>query len=56
MDSAHIRGWGFLDVYSPTVNKQGVGNKLWHLDGTHIVPKYYLNSKRWLRLPEILRI
>jgi len=39
--SVNAQGWYFLDVYDATVNKHGLGNAIWHLDGWHIKPEFY---------------
>lgn len=41
-------GWSFLDVYSATVNKAGVANQQYHLDGFHLKPSFYEVADRWL--------
>jgi hypothetical protein len=42
-------GWNFLDVYAATVTEDGKGNGLWHLDGFHLKPGFYVDVYRWLK-------
>jgi len=40
--------WNFLDVYAATVDDNGISNKQWHLDSTHIKPNFYTQADKWL--------
>lgn len=45
---AAVRGWGFLDVYSASVNEAGLNNGSWSLDGFHLVPGFYAQVVSYL--------
>lgn len=46
---AHSRGWKYLDVYSATAGEDGMSNGKWHLDGHHLEPRFYAESRKWIR-------
>jgi hypothetical protein len=37
-------GWGFVDVYAATVDKDKKSNYKWHIDGNHIAPSFYVKA------------
>jgi hypothetical protein len=41
-------GWRFLDIYGATVAEDGKSNGLWHLDGNHLKPGFYIQAAQWL--------
>ena len=47
-EAAHQRGWGFLDIYTPTVSEEYRSNHIWHLDDTHLKPDFYFHSSQYL--------
>jgi hypothetical protein len=50
-NEALVRGWGFFDIYSATVDENGQSNEKWHLDGWHLQPSFYSKANDWIVLP-----